>query len=134
MMESHKNIRRAVYPLVAVDIAFLLLFVAVGMSQQVNIVVLAAICLPVLLIFNFVFLRRRFKSAGPSSAVDDTHRQGGFSLYACSAIFAMGTLYGVLMIAQGDIPRTIFPVLLVPIFLAVYCLKLARKTGRRKLS
>ena len=54
-------------------------------------------------------------------------------MYACSAIFFVGTLYGVLMIAQGDLPRMVSPLLLVPLSLAVYCLKTARRPGNSEL-
>lgn len=130
-MERRRQIRRAVYLMVAMDVVFL--FIVILLSRLLDLRVLAAICFPTLLVSNFLFLRRKLRMVGQAptkeGAVTRSHR---FSVYACSAIFFVGTLYGVLMISQGELPRTILPLLLVPLSLAVYCLRTARRAGVRK--
>jgi len=130
-MERRQQIQRAVYVMAALDVV--VLFIVILLSRFSDLTVLAAICLPTLLIFNFLFLRRKLRTA-----VQDPKKEGAvthshmFSVYACSTIFFVGTLYGVLMILQGELPRTVLPLLLVPLSLAVYCLKTARRAGARK--
>ena len=130
-MEKRRRIQGTVYVMVATDVVFVLIIVL--LSRFLNIVALAMVCLPALLIFNFLFLRRKFKmvSQAPVGGGALPHSRA-FSVYACSAIFFVGTLYGVLMILQGVLPRTILPLLLVPLSLAVYCFRTARRTGAPK--
>jgi predicted MFS family arabinose efflux permease len=129
-VERRQQIRRAVFAMVAVDAVVVL--VVVLLSRLFTVMLLAALCLPALLIFNFLFLRYKLRVVGQAPteerAAGHSHR---FSVYACSAIFFAGTLYGVLMISQGELPRTALPLLLVPLSLAVYCLRRARRAGVR---
>jgi hypothetical protein len=130
-MERRQQIQRAVYGMVAVDAAVIL--VVVLLSWLFTLMLLAAVSLPALLIFNFLFLRYKLRVVGQAPtegrAAGHSHK---FSVYACSAIFFVGTLYGVLMISQEELPWTILPLLLVPLSLAVYCLRTARAAGVRK--
>ena len=130
-MERRQKIRRAVFAVVAVDTAVLL--VVVFLRHLFAVMWLAAVCLPAFLIFNFLFLRHKVRVVGqaPTGARATNHSRR-FSVYVCSAIFFVGALYGVLMIAEGELPRSILPLLLVPRFLAVYCLRTARKARVRK--
>lgn len=83
-----------------------------------------------LLIFNFLFLRRKL---GKKPSTEETVRHSSrFYVYACAGIFFIGMLYGVLMISQGELPRTILPLLLVPLSLAIYCLIVARRSRTHK--
>ncbi len=132
-MERRQEIQRTVFTAVAVDIAVILIFVVAWLNKPHDLVVFATICFPTLFIFNFLFLRRKLKRVGPPAAEQGTRSSPRFSVYACSAIFFVGTLYGVLMIAQGDLPRMVSPLLLVPLSLAVYCLKTARRAGNSEL-
>lgn len=89
------------------------------------------------LISNVLFLRRKLRMLGPPTTEEGarvpplTAEEGArvprrrFSLYGSAAVFFAGTLYGLLMISQGDLPRPVLPLLLIPLFLAVYCLKVA---------
>lgn len=130
-MERRQQIQRAVYAMVAVDAAVIL--VAVLLSRLFTLTLLAAVCLPALLLFDFLFLRYKLRVVGQAPtegrAAGHSHK---FSVYACSAIFFVGTLYGVLMISQGELPRTILPLLLVPLALAIYCLRTVRRAGAGK--
>jgi hypothetical protein len=95
--------------------------------------VMAVTYLPIVLISNVVLLRRNRKIVG-MAAMDSAGaqtRSGKRSLYICSGMFFAGTLYGLLTISQGELPRTILPLLLVPLLLAVYCLKMARRVATR---
>ena len=130
-MDRHRYVQRAVYAMIAADVAFLL--VAALFSRSIDLNVLSAICLPTLLISNFLFLRLKLKTAAsPSKEERAAPGPSRFSLYACSAIFFLGTLYGALLISRGELPRLILPLLLVPLLFAVYCLRTARQTGARK--
>lgn len=130
-MGRHQQIQRAVFATVAVDVAVVLIVVL--LSRSFNLMLLVAVCLPALLIFNFLFLRYKLRLVGQAPtegrAAGRSHK---FSLYACSAIFFVGTFCGVLMISQGELPRMILPLLLVPLSLAVLCLRTARRSGMRK--
>lgn len=109
------------------DVVLVLLFAVIAPNRSRDLVLLSAVCFPTLLISNILFLQRRLKLGGP-------HREEGGTMpgkrklnaYICSGVFFVGTLYGVLMIFQGELPWKIAPVLLVPLSLAIYCLKFAR--------
>lgn len=131
-MERRKEIQRAMYAMMTVDAALLFLLAAISLRRPSSFMVLAVIYLPTVLISNFFFLRRKLKVVGPPTAGEDAKaRPNRFSLYGCSAIFFTGTLYGVLMISQGELPRTILPLLLLPLSLAVYCLRGALQSATR---
>ncbi|WP_420239027.1 hypothetical protein ACOBR2_05410 [Telmatobacter bradus] len=129
-MERRKEIRSTMFKIVAWDVALLLLFMVAFLPAHLKIA--AATYLPTVLIFNVVMLRRNQKTAGtPTARAGDGARSGRSSLYICSGMFFAGTLYGLLTISQGELPRTTLPLLLVPLLLAVYCLKMARRITNR---
>jgi len=131
MEKSQQN--RAVYRIVALD-AVIVLFLVVGVLINPRALpLLAPVCFPILLVLNFVLLRRSARKIGPPAAVEEraTPHSGRFSIYACSGIFFAGTLYGLLMVIRGDLPRTVLPFLLVPLSVAIYCLRTARRAGTR---
>jgi len=128
-MERRKRIKRTMYEMIAVDTALLFLLLAVFFLRPSSIVILAAIYLPMVLIFNVLFLRRKMSSIGPVATEERAKpRPRRFSLFACSAIFFVGTLLGLMKILHGELPLTILPFLLVPLAVAVYCLKLALRS------
>jgi uncharacterized membrane protein YfcA len=130
-MERRQELQGTVYLLVAVDAVLVL--IAVLLSRFVSLTVLAPVGFAILLTLDYLFLRRSLKKVDPRTAEDSTRpRSRRFYGYACSAIFFIGTLYGVLMISEGELPRRILPLLLVPLMLAVYCLITARRAGARK--
>jgi hypothetical protein len=128
-MDRKKLIQRAVYSMVAIDVFFLLLVVL--LSRFVNLSVVA-ITFAALFIFNRLLRRKLVSSLQAAEAEDFALRSNRFSLYVVLAIFFAGSAYGALMISQGELPRTILPLLLVPLFLAVYCLKTASRKSNSK--
>jgi len=132
-MERRREIQRAMYAMTAVDTTLVFLLVVVFLRWPSNRMILAAVCFPALLIFNFIFLRRKLRMVGPPTAEEGARAHAHkFSLYGGSAIFFAGTLYGLLMISQGELPRTVLPLLLIPLSLAVYSLRVARRSAARK--
>jgi hypothetical protein len=131
-METRREILRAMYLMVALDFAFLLIIVL--LSRSLDLIMLGAICLPTLLIFNFLFLRRKLRMTNrPDTERVEAHSHK-FSVYACSAVLFAGTVYGLITIVRGELPGAILPVLLVPLSLAVYCFRAGRSAGVRKLN
>ena len=119
--------------MVAVDVTVAGLFVVIVRSKPLNIMLLAFVCLATLFIFNVLFLRRAHRKIGPPAAEDSPKlRSRSFFVYVCAAIYFLGTLYGVLMISEGELPRTMWPLLLIPLSLAIFCLKTARRIGPQK--
>ena len=132
-MQRQQQVRRTVIAMMAGDAVFL--FVVIFVGQFLDPRVLAAICVPTLLISNVLFLRRKLRAVGPVFPSDTpAPRAARFPAYACSAIFFLGTLLGVLLISQGALPWPVLPVLIVPFSLAVFFLRGARKAGSRTSS
>lgn len=129
-MDRHKRIRIAMYTMVAADAVFLFLLILGVQSKPAYLPFAAAIYLLVVLISNSLFIRRKLRLAGPPSAEQNGGKHpNSFSLYAASAIFFAGTLYGLLMFLHGDLPGKVVPVLLVPLSLAIYILRIARRNS-----
>jgi len=134
-VERRQQIGRVVYTMAAVDTAVVFLVVALALVRPWDITLLAAVCFPSLLLVNFLFLRGKLSEIGPPATEEQTvPRSRRFCIYACAAVFFAGTLYGLLMVMQGEIPRTVLPLLLIPLSLAIYSLKTARRVGTRKPS
>jgi hypothetical protein len=132
-MERRQQIRSTLYAMVVVDVA--VVAAVVLLSRVFPIALLTVVFVPALLTFNFLFLRKRLKTTGQVSPEDRAAgRSHKFSVYACSAVFFLGTIYGLLMISQGQLPGTTLPVLLVPLSLAVYCLRTGLRAGSRRLN
>lgn len=133
-MERSREIKRTLYKLIVTDVSLIALFIMIASTiRSSDVTVLAPVCFAVLLFSNFLFLRRNLRTIGGSAAEEGAmSRSQRFSTYVCSIVFFVGTLYGVLMIWQGDLPRAILPVLLVPLSLAIYCLRTARRAGERR--
>ena len=132
-MGRRKEIQRTLYAVVAADAVLVLLFAVISLNKPRVAVPLAPTCFLTLLASNFLFLRLKLKLIGPPDREEGTaSRSGRFSLYACSAIFVIGTLYGVLMFSAGELPWTISPLLLVPLSLAIFCFRAARRARARR--
>jgi hypothetical protein len=117
--------------MVAVD--FLFVLGLAGLSRMLGSTLLLACGLPALLSFNYLFLRRKPKIPVMELRPEEpAPRQPAFSLYACSAIFFVGTLIGLVRFAEGELPWELLPLLLVPLSLAIYLLRVARRAGVRK--
>lgn len=129
-MEREQEIARTVYKVVAADVGFLFAFVLVVANDPAYLEVGTAVFLPCVLIANFLFLRRGLRRHGPpvSSGAGKSRTQS-FWLYACSCVFFFGTLYGLLTILRGGLPKAVLPGLLIPLLVALYCLKTARQIG-----
>jgi hypothetical protein len=124
-VEEQNKIRFEMFKLVALDVVLLLIFAASFLPTHLKL--MATTYLPTVLIVNVVLLRRSRKTLGtPMVSAGTVTRSGRRSLYVCSGIFFAGTLYGLLTISQGELPRMVLPLLLIPLSLAVYCLKMAR--------
>src|SRR5579864_7909462 len=105
------------------------------LSRFFDLRVLGAIGFPALLVSNFLFLRRRRKAIGTAPLEEaPLGRSRFFSAYACAAIFFFGTLYGILGISEGKLPRAVAPLLLIPLSMALYSVKTARRLRARKQS
>jgi hypothetical protein len=132
-IERHHRVQRALYTMLAADVVVVGAFTVAALTRPNAVTVLAPGCFAVLLLSNFLFLRRKLRMVGQTQPKEGTvNHSNRFSLYACSAIFFVGTLYGLLMIWHGQLPRETLPLLLVPLSLAVYCLKIALKPRTRK--
>ncbi len=131
-MEKRKIIQRTIYAMIAVDAALLVLFFTIFLWRPSSLLILAAVFLPAILIFNTLFLRRKMSSLGPASNNEGAKpRPRRFSLFACSVIFFVGTLGGLTQILHGELPLTILPFLVIPLSVAVFCLKVARRSDSK---
>jgi hypothetical protein len=102
-------------------------------SRLVSITLLSAACVPLLLIFNFLFIRNKLKAARQDSPEGHTaNHANNLYVYACSVIFFLGTIYGSSMMLQGEMPRATLLLLLVPLSFAIYCLRAGLKSRARK--
>jgi len=127
-MDRREAIQRTIYTIVAVDAVLLCAFVSLYLYPPTHSVLLLALFMPTSLIFNFLFLRRKLRALGPPTTEDAAKaRRNKFSLYRGSAIYFAGTLYGLLMFAQRQLPLTLLPVLLIPLSLAIYFFRAARR-------
>jgi membrane protein implicated in regulation of membrane protease activity len=126
-MEGHKEIRPTrVFVMVIMDISLLVIFVAAFLPSHMKI--MAATYLPIVLVSNVVFLRHSRKTEGtPGISANTMVRSGKSPLYICSGMFFIGAFGGLLTIIQGELPRTLLPLLLVPLLVAVYCWRMARR-------
>ena len=129
-MEEQKRIRPTrVFLMIVFDIVLLAVFMAAFLPAHLKI--LAAAYLPLTLVINVAFLRSsRGKTAkAPAASGVNGARSGKSSLYMCSGIFFIGTLYGLLTIIEGELQRTFLPLLLVPLSIAIYCWRMARRVA-----
>jgi hypothetical protein len=135
-MDRQKQIARTVYLIVVADVIALFLLLLVVQSHPTYLPLTAATYLVVALAFNFLFLRRKLKLAGPPDAAEQSSqgRIAKFWLYAASVIFFVGTIYGLILCLQGELPAELLPILLIPFSLAVYILRAALRGGVRKLA
>ena len=128
-VERHETFRRVVYLMILADCAVLLIFVVVFLRIPSSLSTLMII-FPLILVSNFIFLRWKLRLIGlPATRSEGVSSRPNVSLYGCSAIFFIGTFYGLLMILQGALPRIVLPLLLFPLWIAVYCLRVARRTS-----
>lgn len=118
--------KRAVYTIIAVDVA--LAFCLAVVSRFAASVLVLGLGFPILLTFNYLYLRRSIRVAGSSTAgqTRPTPRDAR-SHYAAAAIFLGGTLYGLAQFFSGQMPLTVLPVLVVPLSLGPYMLRTARR-------
>lgn len=127
-MEKHKIIRNTMFIVVAVDTSVIV--TTIPLSHLIDLRWLAIIYIPVLLIFHVMLLRHRLSAiAYPSTGKDTALRFRKRSLSLGSFIYFAGTLYGLFMVLIGALPWVILPVLLVPLSVAIYCLRAASKAG-----
>jgi hypothetical protein len=127
-MDRGTAIRQTIYKIVAVDAVLLCAFVSLYLYPPTHSVLLLALFMPTSLIFNFLFLRHKLRAIGPSTKEEAAKARGNkTSLYRGSAIYFAGTLYGLLMFAQRQLPLTLLPALLIPLSLAIYFFRAARR-------
>ena len=130
-MDKHRQIKRNVYTMVAIN--GILIIGVVALSRVLDSNLLLACGFPVLLSINYLFLRRKPKTPSSDlSAQEPPPRQSPYSLYVGSVIFFMGTLIGLATFVAGELPLSLLPVLLFPLSLAIYFLRVARRVGVRK--
>jgi len=132
-MDRERRIARTVYTMVAADTVLLMLFVLVVGTAPADLEIALGIFLPPVLIANYLLLRHRLRQIGPpepGQRVTDWKQR--FWLYLGSAIFLIGALCGLLKILVGGLPKSTLPVLLIPLFVGLYGLKMARKGGRSR--
>ena len=102
-MDRRQQAGRVLYVVLVGDAVLRGVFLA--LSQFLNLMPVAAIGHPTLLISNVWFLRRKLNTVDRTPTGDEpVTRSSLFSLYAGSFIFFLGTLYGLLLIASGLIP------------------------------
>jgi len=130
-MDRERKVARAVYIMVAADAVLVFLLVLVIAPVPAYLERAGAIFLPTVLIANYLFLRHSLRQVGPP----ETRRRSTdwaqrFWLYVGSGIFLVGALCGLLTILSRDLPKSLLPALLIPLLIALYGLKMARKAGR----
>lgn len=131
-MNGRKQIRRSVYSIVLVDFVALCLVIVLIAAHPAYLAFAVVAYAVVMVGGNFLFLRRKFKHAEtPYPGIErGKQRPRRFSLYATSAVFLAGALYGLVLFLNGDVPIKLLPILLIPLSLAIYILRTARQVGR----
>ena len=115
--------------LVIADSCLILLVLFLVMLRPNLLVFLAPAFLTIALISNTLYLRR---ASHPASVLEAsrkpkiTNRQR-INSYLVSVIFILGFIRGIFMFAHGELPLILSPILLVPLFMAVYCAKVGYK-------
>lgn len=129
-MGRTEEIRPIVHRIVVVDFILVCLTAAVLVLRPRDALVIAPVCFVVLLLSNLAMLRSRHKVSESKSNEVMVARSPKFSAYFLTIFFCVGTLYGALLISEGELPRTSALFLLVPFFLAIHCWRIARRDGR----
>lgn len=106
---------------VAIGVAFVLSFPGQNRTRAV------ALLFPLLLVLNIALIQHKVLRKGQTNGGGVMDRRTRISTYVFSSIFFLGTAYGLLLLLGGEIPWTISPVLLIPLLLAIYALRIARK-------
>jgi hypothetical protein len=116
--------------MVLVDV--LLVAGLVGSYAFLNSFLLLVCGLPLLLGFNYLYLRQKMSRLRPVTALRKGEPAGGaVSLYTMSVVFFGGAAYGVYLFSTGELPLALVPVLVVPVGFGLYLLRQARKVGAR---
>lgn len=125
-MKRRQGDRRAVYAIAAANSIVVLILATLLLKKPEDARVLAPACFVTLLLANFLYLRVKMGTVDRSSIKESSMKLShAFSSYALSIVFFVGTLYGAIMICQGQLPRAILPLLLVPLSVAILCLRTA---------
>lgn len=84
------------------------------------------ILLPLLLSLNTYFVMRRSKTLTSLGHPVRDRYKNSMPLYGCAVIFSLGTTYGVILILSKQLPVVMFPALLLPLSIAIYCFRKAQ--------
>ena len=108
---------------------FALFLVIFSMHNPSHVMILVAAYVPVALIGNIIFVRRRVATRQQSLMAVPPRLDSSRSRYSyiCAGMFILGTCYGILMLVDGEIPVYVIPLLAIPISLAIYCFRSARR-------
>jgi len=126
---EERNLRRRVYTIVFIDVIALVALALVALNYSARLVPLGVLSFLVLYGSNYFLLRRKVKAREPSDGESETvSRSNRAYLYLCSAIFSIGSVYGVLMVMRGELPWAVLVCLPVPLSIAIFTYRLARRT------
>ena len=127
-MERRQKARRAVYAIAVSNSIAVFILAALLLKKPEDARVLAPAGFMTLLLANFFFLRRKMITVDRNSIKESSmNLPRALSSYALSIVFFVGTLYGVIMICQRELPFVTLPLLVVPLSMAIFCLRTARR-------
>ncbi|MGH9733787.1 MAG: hypothetical protein ACRD8A_04255 [Candidatus Acidiferrales bacterium] len=129
-MGRSEQIRPVLYRIAGVDFVLVSLAAAVLVLKPRDALIVAPVCFVVLLLSNFDMLRGKRRISEPKSREVMVGRSPKFSAYFLTIFCFVGTLYGALLISEGELPRTFAVFLLVPFLLAIHCWRTARRGSR----
>lgn len=132
-MGRGEQIRSDLYRIAGVDFILVFLATVVLVLRPRDALAVAPVCFLLLLLSNVVLLRRKRRTSAAKSDEATVSRSPTLSAYFLAVFYFVGTLYGVLLILEGEIPRAVALFLLVPLLLAVHCLRTARGSSRGNL-
>lgn len=132
-MDRRRKIQRTIFTMLAADVLLVLIFAAFTSKGSRYAPLLAAACFAALVGSNFVVLHRKLRAQGPADPKGRTERASGrFWAYAGSAVFFVGSFYGILMVSQGTLPWTTLLALPVPLSVAVVFFRIGRNATSKK--
>jgi len=132
-MDRRRKIRRAIFTMLAADVFLVLIFAAFTSEGSRYTSTVTVICFATLVGSNLLFLYRRLKALGPADPRDRAGSESDrFWAYAGSALFFIGSLYGVIMVSQGVLSWATLLALPIPLSVAVVFFRIGRNAASRK--
>lgn len=125
------NRTRDVFRLFLIDVVLGIFAVLAILGWNAPLQAIGGLYLVVVLGLNVFLLRRSNADERAKNSHNTSLRKGRFYLYARSAVFLCGFLYALVLIADGQLPRTTFPILMGPLLISIYLFTLTRGANKR---